>query len=446
MSSPLAALDRRFHVSDSGSTLAREALGGLTTFLSMVYITVVNPVFLTAAGIPRDDAILATIVASAFATLLMGLVANLPVALAPGMGLNAFFAYTICIQHHLPWQTALGLLAIVALAFLALTVGRVRQTITEAVPKTLRFASPVGIGLFIAVIGLEQSGIIVGDPATLVTLGNLRSPPTLLALGGLTVTLGLAAHGAGAAVFWGMLTTVAVGWLAGIVVIGGSFVELPRGRLPGMEMDLVGALRADLLPLGVVLLFFAIFDAMGTLFAVAAEAGLLDRDGRFPRLGTALTVDALGALGGALAGTSSVTCYIESATGVSVGARTGLANLVTGGCFVAMLLFIPLVGAIAAGVPAGDHTLYPVTAPALIVVGVLMARSVTAIDWSELTEAVPAFLTIVLMPTTFSISHGLAAGFVSYAGMKLAAGRGREAHWLVYAIALLFVWRYLLLE
>jgi adenine/guanine/hypoxanthine permease len=443
----MIALDRRFGVSRSGSTIAREALGGFTTFLSMAYITMVNPVFLAAAGIPRDDAILATIAASAFATALMGLVANLPVALAPGMGLNAFFAYTICVQHGVPWQTALGLLAIVALVFLALTVGRVREMITAAVPKTLRFASPVGIGLFIAVIGFQQSGIIVGSPATLVTLGDLRSPPTLLALGGLAVTGALMARGVSAAVFWGMAATVAAGWATGLVSIGGAgFVEMPHGRLPGWEMDIVGALRVDLLPLGVVLLFFAIFDAMGTLFAVAAQAGLLDEHGRFPRLGTALSVDAVGALAGAFAGTSSVTCYVESATGVAVGARTGLANLVTAACFVAMLFFIPLVGAIAAGVAVGDRTLYPVTAPALIVVGVLMARSVVAIDWSDLTEAVPAFLTIALMPATFSISHGLAAGFVSYAGMKAAAGRAREAHWLVYAVALLFVWRYGFLE
>lgn len=439
-------LDRRFAVSRSGSSLGREALGGFTTFLSMAYIGIVNPVFLAAAGVAPEDGILATIVATAFATILMGLAANLPVALAPGMGLNAFFAYTICIQHEVPWRTALGLLAIVALVFLALTIGRVRETMTEAVPKSLRLASPVGIGLFITVIGLEQSGIVVAHPATLVTLGDLRSAPTLLALGGLAVTLALMARGVRAAVFWGIAATVAIGSLCGVVEIGPTLVRLPRGRLPGLEMDLVGAFRLDLLPIGVVLLFFAIFDAMGTLFAVGAEIGLVDAEGRFPRLGRALMVDALGALAGAFAGTSSVTCYIESATGAAVGARTGLANLVTGGCFVAMLFAIPLVAAIAAGVRVGDHVLYPITAPALIVVGVLMTRSVTAIDWDDRTEAVPAFLTLALMPATFSISHGLAAGFVSYAGMKLAAGRAREAHWLVYAVAALFVWRYFFLE
>lgn len=439
-------LDRRFAVSASGSTLGRETLGGFTTFLSMAYIAVVNPVFLTAAGIAPEDAILATIAAAAFATILMGLAANLPVALAPGMGLNAFFAYTICIQHKVPWQTGLGLLAIVAIVFLGLTLSRIREMLTEAVPKTLRFASAVGIGLFISVIGLEQSGIVVADRATLVTLGDLRSPPTLLALAGLAVTLALMARGARAAVFWGMATTVAIGWASGVVDIGPPWMRLPRGRFPGLEMDLAGALRLDLLPLAVVLLFFAIFDAMGTLFAVGAEAGLLDEQGRFPRLGVALMVDAIGALAGALAGTSSVTCYIESATGAAVGARTGLANLVTGGCFLAALFLIPLVAQIAAGIRVGDHVFYPVTAPALIVVGVLMAQTVVRIDWSDLTEAAPAFLTLALMPATFSISHGLAAGFVSYAGMKLAAGRAREAHWLVYAIALLFTWRYLFLS
>jgi AGZA family xanthine/uracil permease-like MFS transporter len=436
-------LDRRFGIAAAGSTTGREALGGFTTFLSMAYIAVVNPVFLSAAGIPREDAILATIASAAFATILMGMAANLPIALAPGMGLNAFFAYTICLQHRVAWPTGLGLLAIVALVFFVLTLGGIRRAITEAVPKTLRLASPVGIGLFIAVIGLQQSGVVVGDPATLVTLGDLRSPPALLALGGLAATLALMARGVRAAIFWGMLVTVAAGWLTGLVSTGTSWLEWPHGRLPGREIDFGGALRLDLLPLGVVLLFFAIFDAMGTLFAVGTEAGLVDRDGRFPRLGRALMVDAIGALAGALFGTSSVTSYIESATGVSVGARTGLASVVTGLCFVATLLFIPLVAAIAAGVRSGEHVLYPVTAPALIVVGVLMARAVVHIDWSDLTEAVPAFLTIALMPATFSISHGLAAGFVSHAGMKLAAGRGREAHWLGYAIALLFVWRYL---
>jgi len=435
----------RFGIEAAGSSVGREVVGGLTTFLSMAYITAVNPVFLSAAGIPREDAIVATIVSSAFATALMGLVANLPVALAPGMGLNAFFAYTIVIEHHVPWQTALGLLALVAIVFLALTIGRVREMLTEAVPRNLRFAAAVGIGLFITTIGLQQSGIVVAHPATLVTLGDLRAVPVLLSLGGIAVTFALLARGVRGAVFLGILATLAGGVAFGILDLAPPWLGAPHGRLPGLEMDVAGALRADLLPLAVVLLFFALFDAMGTLYAIGAEAGLLDDGGRFPRLGRALMVDAIGALGGAIAGTSSVTCYIESATGVAVGARTGLASLVTAACFLATLAFVPLVAKIAAGVTVGGHEYHPATAPALIVVGVLMAQTVVRIDWQDLTEAVPAFLTITLMPATFGISNGLAAGFVSYAGMKLAAGRAREAHPLVYAVAAVFVWRYLAL-
>jgi AGZA family xanthine/uracil permease-like MFS transporter len=438
-----AWIDARFGVRSAGSTVGREALGGLTTFLTMSYIAVVNPVFLAAAGVPRDGAILATVLASAFATLLMGLAANLPVALAPGMGLNAFFAYTICLAHGLPWQVGLGLLALVALVFLLLTLGRVRALITAAVPPTLRYAAAVGIGLFITTIGLQHAGVIAPDPATLVAFGDVTAPHALLALGGLAVTLALAARHVRPAIFGGLLATAAGGALMGLLRVEGPWVRLPSGRLPGLEMDLPGALRADLLPLGVALLFFSVFDAIGTLYAVGSEAGLLDDRGNFPRLGRALTVDATGALVGAGLGTSTVTCYIESATGVSVGARTGLASVVTALCFAGALPLMPIVAAIGSPVVADGRHYFPVTAPALIVVGVLMARTVVKIEWGEISEAVPAFLTLAVMPATFNISHGLAAGFVSYAGMKLAAGRAREVHWLVYAIAGLFVWRYL---
>jgi AGZA family xanthine/uracil permease-like MFS transporter len=442
------AIGRFFGVTAAGSTLGREIVGGLTTFLTMAYIMAVNPVLLAAAGMPREGAVLATVVASAVATLAMGLVANLPVALAPGMGLNAFFAYTICINNQIPWQTALGLLAVVNIVFLALTVGRVRAAITDAVPRTLRFAAAVGIGLFITTIGLQHAGLVAPHPATYVTLGDLGAAHVRLALGGLAVTLALAARRVRTAIFWGVVATAVLAWWLGMIEPPrGAWLRPPSATFPGFEMDFFGALDPALAPFAFVLLFFAIFDAMGTLYAVGTEAGLLDEAGRFPRLGRALMVDAGGALAGALLGSSSVTCYIESATGVSVGARTGLANVVTAACFLLSLFFIPVVLALSAGVSvqsaAGTHTYYPITAPALIVVGVLMARSVVRIEWGELTEAVPAFLTLALMPATFSISHGLAAGFVSYAGMKLAAGKGREVHWIVYVLAALFAWRYL---
>lgn len=444
----MRAIGRFFGVAAAGSTIGREVVGGLTTFLTMAYIMAVNPVLLAAAGMPREGAVLATVVASAVATLAMGLVANLPVALAPGMGLNAFFAYTICINNQIPWQTALGLLALVSLVFLALTVGRIRAAITDAVPRTLRFAAAVGIGLFITTIGLQHAGLVAPHPATYVTLGDLGAAHVRLALAGLAITLVLAARRVRTAVFWGVLATALLAlWLGMIDAPTGAWLRLPSASFPGLEMDFFAALDPALAPLGFVLLFFAIFDAMGTLYAVGTEAGLLDEAGRFPRLGRALMVDAGGALVGALLGTSSVTCYIESATGVSVGARTGLASVVTAACFLLSLFCIPVVLALSAGVrvetAGGIHTYYPVTAPALIVVGVLMARSVVRIEWGDLTEAVPAFLTLALMPATFSISHGLAAGFVSYAGMKLAAGKAREVHWLVYLLAALLTWRYL---
>jgi AGZA family xanthine/uracil permease-like MFS transporter len=271
-----------------------------------------------------------------------------------------------------------------------------------------------------------------------------------VALGGLAVTLALAARKVRTAIFWGTIfTAAAAAWLGKIELPAGPWLALPRAGFPGLEMDVLGALDPELLPAAIALLFFAVFDALGTLYAVGEEAGLLDAQGNFPRLGRALMVDAGGAVAGAVLGTSSVTCYIESATGVSVGARTGLANLVTAACFIISLFFMPLVVAVSSGVTVGSgpeaHTYYPVTAPALIVVGVLMARSVVRIEWGDITEAVPAFLTLSVMPATFNISHGLAAGFISYAGMKLVAGKGREVHWLVYLLALLFAWRYLAL-
>ncbi len=436
------SIESYFGVRAAGSTVTRECLGGLTTFLTMSYIVVVNPVILTAAGMPADGAFLGTVLASAFATLLMGLLANVPVALAPGMGMNAFFAFTLCVEMKIPWQTALGIVVVVSIVFFILTVARIRTVLTAAVPTTLRFAAAVGIGLFITLIGLKHAGIVVHHPETLVTLGDVTAPHTAVALAGLALTLVLLVRNVATAIFWGMLATAAIGAFAGLVRIEGAWVQMPSGQLPGMEVRILEALNPEYISAGITLLFFALFDAMGTLYAVGAEAKLLDERGNFPRLGRALMVDAGGALAGGLLGTSSVTCYIESATGVSVGARTGLACVVTAICFLGALFFMPLIGAIGAGVQVGAQSYYPVTAPALITVGILMTRNVVRIDWSELTESVPAFFTIVIMPFTFSIASGLAAGFCSYALLKLCAGKGREVHWLVYVLALLFAVQY----
>jgi AGZA family xanthine/uracil permease-like MFS transporter len=434
-------LERIFHVRAAGSTPGREALGGLTTFLTMAYILAVNPVFLTAAGMPAEGAILATALSAAFATLLMAFLANYPIALAPGMGMNAFFAYGICVGAKVPWPTALGMVFWAGIAFVVLTVTGARRVLVRAVPEVIKLAGAVGIGFFIAFIGLQHGGIVRADPNTLVALGDLSSPAALLTLFGLGVSLALMAAGVRAAIFWGLAATFAAALVTGQVAMPASLASAPSFALPGLQIDILGALRLQYLPLILVLLFFALFDTLGTLMGLAHEAGLL-RGGELPRIERALAADALGMVGGALAGTSPVTSYIESGSGIGVGARTGLASVVTGSLLFGSLFFSPLVGAISRP-DAGGFT--PLTAPALILVGILMVRAVREIDWTDSTEAAPAFFTALLMPLTFNISHGLAAGIVVYALTKLAARRGREVHWLMYALAVLFVLRYALL-
>jgi AGZA family xanthine/uracil permease-like MFS transporter len=442
-------LERIFHLRALGTTPGREALGGLTTFLTMAYILAVNPVFLHAAGIPLPGAIAATALSAAVATLLMGFLANYPIALAPGMGLNAFFAYTICLGAKVPWPTALGLVFWSGVLFVLLTATGARAVIVRAVPRVLTLAGAVGIGLFIAFIGLQQGGLVRADPHTLVTLGDLSTAPARLTLFGLALTLALTAARVPTAIFWGLAGTVLAGLATGVVARPEAIVELPQLQLPGLSIDLLGALRLQYLPLVLVMLFFALFDTLGTLMAIAHEAGFLQPDaggeGRqasLPRLERALAADAIGMVGGALAGTSTVTSYIESGAGVAVGARTGLASVVTGLLLAASLFVSPLVAML--GRAAGPG-LNPVTAPALILVGTLMVRVVREIDWSDPTEAAPAFLTAILMPLTFNITHGLAAGIVVYTLAKLAAGRWREIHPLIAVLAVLFVLRYALL-
>jgi len=433
-------IERLFKVREAGSTPGREVLGGVTTFLTMAYILAVNPVFLTAAGMPLAGAIAATAVAAALATLAMALFANYPIALAPGMGMNAFFAYGICVGAKVPWPTALGLVFWSGLAFLALTVTGARRVLVRAVPPVIQLAGAVGIGLFIAFIGLQHGGLVRADRNTLVTLGDLGSTTALLTLGGLAVTLALLAAGVRTAIFWGLVATLGAALATGAVHAPARLLAVPELALPGRAIDLLGALRLEYLPLALVILFFALFDTLGTLMGLAHQAGLL-RDGELPRIERALGADAFGMVSGALCGTSPVTSYIESGAGIGVGARTGLASLVTAGLLLASLLFMPLIALVGQAAGGGN----PVTAPALILVGTIMVRAVREVDWSDVTEAAPAFFTAILMPLTFNISHGLAAGIVVYALVKLAARRGREVHWLMYVLAALFVLRYALL-
>ncbi len=434
--------ERFFNVRAAGSTPAREVLGGLTTFLTMAYIIVVNPAILSEAGMPVAGAVVATCLAAAFATLVMALWANYPIALAPGMGLNAFFTFGICLGAGVPWPTALGLVFWAGVLFLLLTVTGLRRKIVEAVPVALRLAAAVGIGLFIAFIGLRQGGLVVANPNTLVGLGEVGSAPVLLTLLGLAVTFGLTAAGVRAAIFCGMGVTLVAALLTGVMPLPEAILGGGLAPLPGFEIDLLGALAWQYLPLILVILFFDLFDTLGTLMAVAHEAGLAQEDGEIPRLDRALTADSVGTVAGALFGTSPVTSYIESGAGVGVGARTGLASVVTAGGFLLALVFTPLAVYLGGGVGDG---LNPITAPALIGVGALMIRAVGGIDWRDPTEGIPAFLTALLMPLTFSIAHGLAAGLVAYPVLKLAAGKGREVHPLLYVLAGLLGLRYAVL-
>lgn len=434
-------LERIFHVRAAGSTPGREVLGGVTTFLTMAYILAVNPVFLQAAGMPLEGAIVATAVSAAFATLLMAFLANYPIALAPGMGMNAFFAYNICLGAGVPWQTALGLVFWAGIVFVLLTATGARRVLVAAVPPVIQLAGVVGIGFFIAFIGLQHGGLVRADPNTLVALGDLTATPALLTLFGLAISLILMALGVRTAIFWGLLATLGAALVARVVAPPAEILRAPALALPGFQIDILGALRLEYVPLILVILFFALFDTLGTLMGIAHQAGLL-RGGKLPRIERALTADALGMVGGALAGTSPVTSYIESGAGVGVGARTGLASLTTGVLLLLSLFFTPLVALVG---QAGEGGVNPVTSPALILVGILMASAVREIAWNDLTEAAPAFFTALLMPLTFNISHGLAAGIVIYVLVKVGARRAREVHWLMFVLAALFVLRYALL-
>ena len=435
-------LERLFHLTDHRTTIRTEVIAGATTFLAMAYIIFVQPAVLSAAGMEFGAVMVATCVASAIATLLMGLLANYPIAVAPAMGHNFFFAFTVCVAMKVPWRTALGAVAIAGTLFILTASVGLRERLIAAIPDSLKHAMAVGIGLLVALIGLQWGGLVAGAPGTLVTLGRLSSAPALLTLFGLLVVGVLLARGIPGALLIGMLVSTAAGLAAGLVHYQG-LAGLPPPLAPTfLQLDVADALSAPMLPVILIFFLLALFDSVGTLVGVANHAGLL-RNGTLPRARQALLADAIGTVLGAMLGTSTVTAYIESSTGVTAGGRTGLANMVTASLFILSLLFYPLVRMIGGGYPAGGTlVLYPVVAPALILVGSFMMAGVREIPWDDLTEAIPAFLTMVIMPLTVSITDGIAFGFISYAVLKLGTGRRAEAHPLVYAFAALFVARY----
>lgn len=420
-----AALARFFEFEKLGTDLGTELAAGLTTFMTMAYIIIVNPMILSAAGMDPAAVMAATCIGSALACVIMGLYGRLPVALAPGMGMNAFFAYEVCGVMKVPWPAALGMVFVAGLLFMALTVLRVREMIIDAVPGALKEATAAGIGLFIAFIGLQNAGIIRDDPAVLLRLGDLSQPGPLIAGTGILLTAVLMARRWKGAVLVGLLLSGAIGLAAGQLEYQGLAAMPPSLSPTFFKLELGNLFQAAYLAPILTLFFFMMFDTIGTLLGVCSQAGLLV-GGKIPRGSQALFADAAGATAGALLGTSPVTAYIESASGVAVGGRSGLTPLVTAALFLGALFFSPLAGMLSAGM---------VTAPALVVVGCLMMQSVRRIEWGDFSEAVPAFLTMLAMPLTFSISKGLAVGLVSYPLIKLLSGRGREVSWLSYLLA-----------
>ncbi len=435
-------LDRLFHLSEQGTSVRTEALAGVTTFLTMAYIVFVQPALLERAGMDFGAVLVATCVASGLATLLMAWFANYPIAVAPAMGHNFFFVFGVVLGLKVPWPIALGAVAVAGLVFILTAGVGLRERLITAIPDSLKHAIAVGIGLLIAFVGLQWAGVVVANPGTLVTLGSLHRGPVLLALFGFAVMAVLLAMRVKGALLAGMLATTVVGLATGLVTYQGVAGWPPSIAPTFLRLDILGAFRPDMVSVIFVFFFLALFDSVGTLVGVAQQAGLM-RDGVLPRARGALLADAVGTVVGAGLGTSTVTAYIESSTGVSAGGRTGLANVVTAALFFLSLFFFPLVKMIGGGYDAGGGvTLYPVIAPALVIVGTLMMQGVGRVKWDDVTEAVPAFLTIVVMPLAVSITDGIAFGFISYAALKLASGRAREAHWLVYAFALAFVGRY----
>lgn len=434
-------LDALFRLKAHGTSVRIELFAGFTTFLTMAYIVAVNPAILGDAGMPVAAVAAATCLAAGFASILMGLVSNYPLALAPGMGLNAYFTYTVVKGMHVPWETALGCVFLSGAAFLILTLAGVRRMIISAIPAGLYSAVAGGIGLFIAFIGLKNAGIVVASPSTFVTIGNLTAPTAALTLGGLVLIAALQAWRVKGALLVGILLVTAAAWGFGLVHAGPASYRLADVTATALKLDipaalhLKGSIGVTLLEIIFVFLFVDLFDNVGTLVAVTKRAGLVEPDGTIPRLNRILLADSVSTMAGAAAGVSTVTSYIESSAGVAVGGRTGLTSVVVGVLFLCTLFVAPLVQAIPTAA----------TAPALIFVGALMLGPLAEVDWDDPVIAVPAFLTVIAIPLTYSIANGLAFGITSYAALKLLRGQARPKDWLLYVLAALFIARFVYL-
>ncbi len=424
-------LERLFKLSENHTTVRRELLAGLTTFMTMAYIVIVNPRILSDAGMPIDGVLFATCVSAAVATLVMGLWANYPIALAPGMSLNAYFTYSIVVGRGVPWQTALGVVFLSGLLFLLLTLTKVREQIVNGIPDCLKYGTAAGIGLFIAFVGMRNAKLIVSNPATFLTLGNFKDPQVLIAAFGLMVTAILMARRVSGAILIGIFITTIAGSLRGLNPLPTHVFSLPHPGGTLFKLDLPAAARLGLIELIFIFFFVDLFDNVGTLVGVC-EQGRFLVNGKLPRASRALLADAIGTMFGALTGTSTVTSYIESAAGVAAGARTGLGNSLIAALFCAALFCAPLITAIPGYA----------TAPALILVGALMCESVSKVRWEDFSEGFPAFLTVLATPLTFSVATGLSLGLISYSFIKIGAGKSREISPLIWVLTALFLLRY----
>ena len=438
---PQGLLESIFHLTKLGTNVRTEILAGVTTFVTMAYILFVNPNILKDAGMPVDATFAATAIAASVATLIMGLYANYPIALAPGMGLNAFFTYAVVIGMKLPWQTALGAVFISGLVFFLLTVTKVREWIIEGVPQVLRISIGVGIGLFIAFIGLKNGGLVVADKDTFVKLGNMQSAGVLVTVFGLIITSWLMAKKVRGGLLIGIIGTTAFSMMMGASPLPSGLSSFITTKNPisaiapvAFQMDIKGAFNYGLISILFAFTFVDLFDNIGTLLGVSRKAGLLDENGNLPRAGKALMADSIGTMFGAAMGTPTVTSYIESASGVAEGGKSGLTAVTVAVLFAISLVFAPLV------------LLIPgqATAPVLILVGVLMMSEVVHIKFDDFTDAFPAFMTIVMMPLTFSIAQGLAFGFMSYTMIKLVTGKHKENNAVTYVLTILFIIHFIL--
>lgn len=424
-------LERVFHLAENHTTIRRELLAGLTTFMTMAYIVVVNPQILSQAGMPVEGVLFATCVSAALATLVMGLWANYPIALAPGMSLNAYFTYSIVIGRKLPWQTVLGVVLLSGVVFLVLTLTRVREQIVNGIPDSLKYGTASGIGLFIAFIGFRNAGIIVANQATFVSLGKFSTAPVILAAVGVVFTAVVLARKVDSAILLGIAVIALAGIPFGVSHWPAHLFSLPVPSGTLWKFDLQAAAKLGLADLIFLFFFVDLFDNVGTLVAVCEQGGFL-RGGKLPRANRALMADAFGTIIGAMTGTSTVTSYIESAAGVAAGARTGLGNVVIAAGFALAMFCAPIVAAIPAYA----------TAPALVIVGGMMCGAVAKVRWDDFTDSVPAFLTLIATPLTFSIATGLSLGLLSFSFLKLLSGRRKEVSALIWVLTALFLLRY----